>query len=192
MVKFVGIAGSLRDGSYSHQALQYAAEQVMALGAEVEILDLREMTLPFCDGTRDYPDFPDVEILRQTVQQADGLILVTPEYHGSVSGVIKNALDLMSFDQLSDKVVGLISILGGQSNSNALNDLRIIMRWVHAWVIPEQIAIGRAWQAFDAAGQITDADLQERFEKFAQSLVSNTRRLHGIRVEQDVRERAIA
>ena len=192
MVKFVGIAGSLREGSYSHQALEYAANQIRALGAEVEILDLREMTLPFCDGTQDYPDFPDVETLRQKVQQADGLILVTPEYHGSVSGVIKNALDLMSFEQLSDKVVGLISILGGQSNSNALNDLRIIMRWVHAWVIPEQIAVGRAWQAFDAAGQISDAGLQERFEQFAQSLVKNTRRLQGIHIGQETRERAIA
>lgn len=97
------------------------------------------MTLPFCNGGDDYTDYPDVAKLRQAVTQADGLILATPEYHGSISGVLKNALDLMSFDELSDKVVGLISVLGGQSNSNALNDLRVILRWVHGWVIPEQI-----------------------------------------------------
>jgi FMN reductase len=91
MVKLVGIAGSLREGSYSHQALAIAARTAQALGAEVTILDLRQLNLPFCDGTQDYEDYPDVALLRQTVQDADGLILVTPEYHGSVSGVLKNA-----------------------------------------------------------------------------------------------------
>jgi FMN reductase len=177
MVKIVGIGGSLRADSYSQLALKLAAQRIEALGAEVEILDLREMQLPFCNGEDDYPDYPDVEKLRNAVQQADGLILATPEYHGSVSGVIKNALDLMSFPQLSDKVTGLISVLGGQSNSNALNDLRVIMRWVHAWVIPEQIAIGQAWKAFTEDGKIVDEKLSQRFDLFAQSLVENTQKL---------------
>lgn len=136
MVKIVGIAGSLRKDSYSQLALEVAAQRLQALGADVEILDLRQMQLPFCDGGDDYSKYPDVEKLQNTVKNADGLVLATPEYHGSVSGVLKNALDLMSFDQLSGKVTGLISVLGGQPNSNALNDLRVIMRWVHAWVIP--------------------------------------------------------
>ena len=177
MVKIVGITGSLRNSSYSFQALETAVTRVEALGAEVEILDLREMNLPFCDGGDDYPDYPDVEKLRDTVKAADGLILATPEYHGSVSGVIKNALDLMSFEHLSNKVTGLISVLGGQSNSNALNDLRIIVRWVHGWVIPEQVAVGQAWKAFDNEGKLLDEKLSQRFDQFAQSLVENTRRL---------------
>ena len=177
MVKIVGITGSLRDNSYTFQALKTAVTRVEALGAEVEILDLREMNLPFCDGGDDYPDYPDVEKLRNTVKAADGLILATPEYHGSVSGVIKNALDLMSFEHLSNKVTGLISVLGGQSNSNALNDLRIIIRWVHGWVIPEQVAVGQAWKAFDQEGKLLDEKLSQRFDKFAQSLVESTRKL---------------
>lgn len=179
MVKIVGITGSLRDNSYSFQALEAAARRVAALGADIEILDLREMNLPFCDGGDDYSDYPDVEKLRNTVKAADGLILATPEYHGSMSGVIKNALDLMSFEHLSDKVTGLISVLGGQSNSNALNDLRIIIRWVHGWVIPEQVAIGQAWKAFDQEGKLLDEKLSQRLDKFTQSLVENTRRLRG-------------
>ena len=177
MVKIVGIAGSLRDSSYSVQALETAIQKVKDLGAEVEILDLRKMNLPFCDGGDEYPNHPDVTKLRETVKSADGLIIATPEYHGSVSGVIKNALDLMSFEHLSGKVVGAISVLGGQSNSNALNDLRIIIRWVHGWVIPEQIAVGQAWQAFDNQGKLKDEKLQDRFDKFAQSLVTNTQKL---------------
>lgn len=180
MVRFVGIAGSLRADSYSQQALQLAAQRLEALGATVEILDLRTLKLPFCDGGKEYPDHPDVDRLRQAFHQADGMILVTPEYHGSVSGVIKNALDLMSFDQLSGKVAGLVSVLGGQPNSNALNDLRTILRWVHAWAIPEQIAIAQAWKAFGADGKLQDAKLSERFDQLAQSLVENTQKLRGV------------
>lgn len=180
MVKIVGINGSLRPESYSAKALELAAMRVQALGASVEILDLRGMKLPFCDGGDEYPDYPDVEKLRQTVAEADGLILATPEYHGSVSGVMKNALDLMSFDHLAGKVAGLISVLGGQSNNNALNDLRIILRWVHAWVIPEQVAIGQAWKAFSADGKLADEQLSKRLDQFAQSLLDNTRKIRGV------------
>ncbi|MEL6578648.1 MAG: NADPH-dependent FMN reductase [Cyanobacteria bacterium J06621_12] len=179
MIKIVGIIGSLRPDAYSALALKQAMERISALGAATEILDLREMQLPFCNGGSDYPEYPDVEVLREKVKAADGLILVTPEYHGSVSGVLKNALDLMSFEHLSGKVTGVISVLGGQSNSNALNDLRIIVRWVHGWVIPEQIAIGQAWQAFDESGKLKDSKLGERFDKFAQSLVDNSTLLSG-------------
>ncbi len=177
MIKIVGIGGSLRSNATSYKALEQAVARVKALGAEVEILDLRQMQLPFCDGGDDYSDYPDVEKLRNKVKEADGLILVTPEYHGGVSGVLKNALDLLSFEHLSGKVTGLISVLGGQSNSNALNSLRVIMRWVHAWVIPEQIAIGQAWQGFDEQDKLVDEKLSQRFDKFAQSLVDNTSKL---------------
>ncbi|MBE9128979.1 MULTISPECIES: NADPH-dependent FMN reductase [unclassified Coleofasciculus] len=179
MVKIVGINGSLRSKSYSYQALTLAVQRVEALGAATEILDLRQMQLPFCIGSDDYPGYPDVTRLRETVQTADGLILVTPEYHGGVSGVLKNALDLMTFDHLSGKVTGLISVLGGQSNSNALNDLRLIMRWVHAWVIPEQIAIGQAWKAFGEDGKLLDEKLSKRLDQFAESLVLSSQTLTG-------------
>jgi NAD(P)H-dependent FMN reductase len=68
-------------------------------------------------------------------------------------------------------------VLGGQSNSNALNDLRTILRWIHAWTIPEQVAIAQAWKAFDEKGQILDESLSKRFDTFARSLVDNTRKL---------------
>lgn len=180
MVNIVGIGGSLRPDSYTQKALQVAAQRVEALGAEVEVLDLRQLNLPFCHGGKDYSQYPDVQRLRDTVTRADGLILATPEYHGGLSGVLKNTLDLMSFDELSGKVTGMISVLGGQANSNALNDLRLIIRGVHGWVIPEQIAIGKAWSAFSPEGKLLDEKLSERFDQFAQSLVDNTRKLRGV------------
>lgn len=180
MIKIVGINGSLRPGSYSAMALEVAISRVQGLGVETEIIDLRKLSLPFCNGGDDYSDYPDVAKMQQTVKSAAGLILATPEYHGSVSGVMKNALDLMSFEELSGKVAGLISVLGGQSNSNALNDLRIILRWVHAWVIPEQISLGQAWKVFNEEGEILDEKLSQRFDAFAESLVDNTRKLNDI------------
>ena len=87
MVKIVGLGGSLRPDSYTQLSLQLAAQRVEALGAEVETLDLRQLHLPFCNGGKDYPEYPDVQRLRDTVSSADGLILATPEYHGGVSGV---------------------------------------------------------------------------------------------------------
>jgi len=180
MVKIVGICGSLRSGSYSQQALKIVAAKIEGIGAEVEILDLQTLNLPFCNGGNDYPEYPDVEKMRQKVKEADGLILATPEYHGSVSGVMKNVLDLMSFEHLDGKVAGLISVLGGQSNSNALNHLRLILRWVHAWVIPEQISIGQAWKAFSDDGKLLDEKSSERFDKFAKSLVENTQKIRGV------------
>ena len=180
MVKIVGIAGSLRPNSYTYLALQAAVQRLEALGAEVEIIDLREWQLPFCNGGKEYSEYPDVQRLRDTVRNTDGLILATPEYHGGVSGVLKNALDLLSFDELSGKVTGLVSVLGGQSNSNALNDLRLIVRWVHGWVIPEQIAVGQAYSAFSPEGKLLDEKLSQRFDQFAQSLIENTRKLRGV------------
>ena len=181
MVKIVALGGSLRLNSYSFQVLSLAVKRLESLGAEVELLDLRELNLPFCQGSVEhYPDYPDVERMRNIVKQADGLVLSTPEYHGSMSGILKNALDLMSFEHLEGKVTGLMSVLGGQTNSNALNSLRLVMRAVHAWVIPEQIAFGQVWNALDEDGNIVDEKLAERFDKFAESLVINSRRIREI------------
>jgi FMN reductase len=180
MVKVVAMGGSLRSDSHTYQALGQAVDRLRALGADVEVLDLRTLNLPFCNGGDDYADYPDVARMQKAVKEADALLLASPEYHGSVSGVIKNALDLMGFEEMAGKVTGLISVLGGQPNSNALNDFRLIMRWVNAWVIPEQIAVGQAWKAFTPDGKLLDEKLSERFDRFAQSLVENTRKIRGV------------
>ncbi|MGY4521478.1 FMN reductase [Thermostichus sp. MS-CIW-30] len=180
--RFVAIGGSLRPNSLTYQALEVARREFEKLGIPLHILDLRQMKLPFVDGSESYADYPDVAVLRATMKRADGIILASPEYHGGISGSLKNALDLLSFEQLEGKVFGLISVLGGESNSNTLNQMRLIVRWVHGWVIPEQIAIGRAWSAFDEQGNLKDEKLQQRFQHFVQSLVTHTHKLRGIPV----------
>ena len=176
----VGIGGSLREHSCSYLALEHAMASLVRLGCTTRIIDLRTLSLPFCNGEKHWPRsaYPGVSELRTALSDAHAVVFATPEYHGSVSGVLKNTLDLLDVEQLKGKAVGAISVLGGPANSNALNDLSRMMRWFHAWVIPEQIAIGYASSAF-AAGRLSDTDLLDRFERFAESLVDVANRLYA-------------
>jgi FMN reductase len=80
-------------------ASQVALEGAKEAGARTHLIDLSEYQLIFCDGKEDESGYPkDVFKLRDDVRAAQGIILVTPEYHGGYSGVLKNALDLMGFD----------------------------------------------------------------------------------------------
>lgn len=162
-----GICGSLRDRSYSRLALQIALDGAAELGAKTYIVDLREYDLPFCDGNnKDMENKPDVKKMRARVKKADGILLSTPEYHGSFSGVLKNALDLMGFDEFEGKMMGLLSVSGGALGGlNGLSSLRAIGRTLHAWVIPDEVSIPRAYQEFDDKGNVKDTKLKEKILK---------------------------
>ncbi|HEY54630.1 MAG TPA: NAD(P)H-dependent oxidoreductase [Caldilineae bacterium] len=166
-VVIVGISGSLREVSYTRMAVQIALEGAQERDAAVKMLDLRDYDLVFCDGSGDEGErAPGVLRLRQAVSEAHGVILGSPEYHGSFSGVLKNALDLMGFDQFGGKIVGLVGVSGGSMGAvNALNDLRRVARWVHAWVIPQQVSIPEAWNHFDDEGRLDDEELAERLRE---------------------------
>jgi len=179
-LRVVAIGGSLRENSCCYLALEYLTNLLIDLGCEARILDLRLMNLPFCNGDNQdpRPDYPAVAELRRAVSSAHALILATPEYHGGISGVLKNTLDLLSGEHLRGKIAGIVSVLGGVSNSNALNDLGRILRCCHAWVLPEYIAIARSHSVF-LTGAIDDADLRKRFNNFAHSLVWSAARIAG-------------
>jgi NAD(P)H-dependent FMN reductase len=148
-------------------AVQIVLEGARERGAEVHLLDLRDYDLVFCDGSGDEgKQAPGVLRLRQAVSEAHGIIVGSPEYRGSFSGVLKNALDLMGFEQFGSKIVDLVGVSGGSMGAvNALNDLRRVVRWVHAWVIPQQASIPQAWDHFDDAGRLDDEEMAERLRK---------------------------
>ena len=162
-MRIVGICGSLRVGSHTPEAVKVALQGAEEVGAETQLIDLRDYDLIFCDGKEDESAYPaDVFRLRSEVGQAQGIILGTPEYHGSFSGVLKNALDLMGFDEIEGKMIGLVGVSGGRMGAlNALGSLRIVGRSLHAWVIPEQAAIPEAWNAFDEMGHFKDIVLKD-------------------------------
>jgi len=167
VIRVVGLCGSLRKGSFTRMAVNVALAGAREAGAQAELIDLREYQLIFCDGKEDESGYPaDVARLRGLVKAADGVILGTPEYHGSFSGVLKNALDLMGFDELEGKMIGLVGISGGRMGAfEAINSLRSIGRALHAWVVPEQASIAEAWRAFDAAGAMGDSKLEDRVKE---------------------------
>ena len=167
VIQVAGLCGSLRPGSFTKMALQVALEGAQEAGAQTRLIDLRAYQLIFCDGKEDESGYPpDVFRLRQDIQAAQGLILATPEYHGGYSGVLKNALDLMGFEEFEGKMLGLVGVSGGGMGAfGALNNLRAVGRALHAWVIPEQASIPQAWQVFDASGHLKDNALEKRLKE---------------------------
>lgn len=175
-IEIVGICGSLRRGSYTRRAVERALAGASEAGAVTQLIDLRDYTLIFLDGKDDFP--PDVFRLRADVKKAHGIILGTPEYHGSFSGVLKNALDLMGFDELEGKMIGLVGVSGGRMGAfDALNSLRNIGRALHAWVIPEQASIPEAWKVFTEDGNMSDPQLEDRLKEVGRQ-VTRFARLH--------------
>jgi FMN reductase len=159
--RVVGICGSLRPGSHTQQALAVALRGAEEAGAETQLIDLRNYQLVFCDGGEELT--ADVARLRADVKRAQGIILATPEYHGGYSGVLKNALDLMGFDEIEGKMIGLIAVSAGSMGGlAALNSLREVGRALHAWVVPEQASVPHVADVFDESGRCTDARIEKR------------------------------
>jgi len=179
--KIVGISGSLRSGSYTTLAVRLALKGAEELEeCQTKLIDLRDYQLLFCDGKDDESQFPkDVFRLREEVKQAHGIILGTPEYHGGYSGVLKNALDLMGFEEFEGKMLGLLGVSGGAMRAfGAMNSLREVGRALHAWVVPEQASIPQAWQEFDDAGNLKNPKLDERVRQVGRQ-VARFAYLHG-------------
>jgi NAD(P)H-dependent FMN reductase len=166
-INIVGISGSLRPGSYTSLAVNIALEGAQASGASVRMLDLNDYALPFTQEIWSGGE-PTAGILqlREDVKSAQGLILGTPEYHASFSGVLKYALDLMGFEEFEGKMIGLIGIAGGRLGAaNSLAGLRAVGRSLHAWVVPEQVSVSEAWNKFDQSGNLKDTELEESLKK---------------------------
>ena len=94
-----------------------------------------------------------------------------------MSGVMKNTLDWVYKDHVGGKAFGLMSTLGGVTNSNTLNHMRISVRWIHGWCVPEQVAVGKIKDAFDDENNLNDPELAERVEGLAASVVQAARML---------------
>jgi FMN reductase len=184
-VRIVGICGSLREESYTRMALKVALRGATEAGAEIQLIDLREYKLVFCDGG-DSDDVPkDVARLCDEVKGAHGVILATPEYHGGYSGVLKNALDLMGFDEFEGKMIGLVGVSGGSTGAfGALAALRSVGRALHAWVVPEQAAVANVDDVFDEQGNCRDKAVEKRLKAVGRQVAT----FAGLHNSQQARE----
>jgi FMN reductase len=177
-VRVVGVAASSRPGSTSSAALDVVLGRVRELGCQTMLIQLSDLRLPFCDGDKKapWPAYPAVAELRDAFTGAQAIVLATPEYHGGLSGALKNALDLLDFPHTEGKVFAAISALGGRSNSNALNQVRTSVRWLRGWMLPDQVAIPQARTAH-SGGEFHDLEIVERLTGLADALVLATRAL---------------
>jgi FMN reductase len=143
-----GLGGSLRQRSYSRAGLQAALEIVEVAGAESVMLDLRELNLPMYVPDWEIEDYPEmhqaaIRHLIDVCRRADAMIWSSPTYHGTVSGVFKNALDYLEFlmndkpPYLQGKAVGLIAVSDGIT-FNAMADSVYELR---AWLAPTRVTL---------------------------------------------------
>lgn len=166
-ITVVAISGSRRDGSYTEIALEQALAASKSAGATTKLYSLRTMDIP--PFAPDAPTPDDVTTLTDDLLQADAILLGTPMYHGSYSGVLKNTIDYCGFDEFADKTVGLVAIAGGQFPVTALEHLRSVCRSLNAWVLPYEAAIPQSSEMF------VDADIVE--QRYAQRIDELGRRL---------------
>jgi len=164
----VGVVGSLRDESYTMVGIERALAAAEAMGATTELLDLQEFDLPVFDA--DHREAGDAVAFADSIHAADSILLGTPVYHGSYSGVLKNALDYCGFDEFENKTVGLLAVAGGSFPITALEHLRSVCRALNCWVIPHQAAIPKA-RNYVTDGQITDPDIDERVATLGEEAV---------------------
>jgi FMN reductase len=172
-MKIVAIVGSLRESSTSRHALRLAAAGAERAGATVEWLELRELELPLCDGRRGNDSYgPGVQRMLAAVRDADALLVGSPEYHGSMTGVLKNALDLLGEEPVQGKLVGLLAVARGDAGAmNTLNHLRHVFRWMGAWVLPTQVSVPRAKEAFGPDGEPTREGLGDELGRLGAETV---------------------
>lgn len=178
-IKVVGIGGTLREGSSSLGALGRALAAAEAAGADTELLDLRELALPMYEPGRSLDEHgPGARRLVGALREADGVLLSTAAYHGTLAGVTKNALDFAQF--LSDgerpyfdgKVVGLISTAGGeQAGANATGAMAQTVHALRGIVAPLMVVISRAWRRTDQAGKVTDGRIAGRLDDLGELVV---------------------
>jgi NAD(P)H-dependent FMN reductase len=168
-VRMVGICGSLVRGGATQKVVSLALSGASEYGVTTQLIDLGDYELVFFGqvAKEDYP--PDVLRLRQEVSEAQGIILGTPEYYGSLSGVLKNALDLMGPDLFEGKVVGLVGVAGGHTGAiNSLNTMRTIGRNLHAWVVPQEVSVANTKEVFDEDGSVKEPALEKRLRDLGQ------------------------
>ena len=171
-IRITGICGSLIANGSTKKALTIALNGAAEFDAETTLLELRDIDLVFYGSVPqdEYP--PDIVRLRDDIRNSQGIILATPEYHGSLSGALKNMLDLMSIDDFETKIVGLVGVAGGHIGAiHSLDTMKTICRNLHCWVLPQEVSIANSGQAFNDDGTVTDPSLEERLLNVGRQVV---------------------
>lgn len=175
-LKVVAIDGARRADSSSRKLLQESKAYFEKAGADFEVFDQSVEQLPVFDDSDAGAMHPSVVKLTSMVQEADAVVFSSPEYHGSMSGALKNAFDWLTLlsdkGRLRGKAIGLMGGGGALANSGATLQMMMAVRSLHGILMPEVImSVPAVWDAFDDAGAIKEEGIQKRMREFADKLV---------------------
>jgi chromate reductase len=174
-VKILGIAGSLRRGSYN-RALMRAAGELLPEGVELVEYDVAE--LPFYDGDVEAAGDPEpVVALKEAIRSADALLIATPEYNRGVPGVLKNAIDWASrpalASPLTNKPVAIMGASTGRGGTaRAQEQLRAALEFSRANVLEQpEVLVPEAYMRFDEHGELVDGGVRAELAELLDTLV---------------------
>ncbi|MBC1240411.1 NADPH-dependent FMN reductase [Nostoc sp. 2RC] len=179
--KILAFAGSTRIDSYNKKLVKIAAAGAKAAGAEVTYLDLRDLPLPLYDEDLEAQEGMPANgrTLKDLMISHQGFLIASPEYNSSLTAVLKNAIDWASrpypneapLAAFSGKVATIMSASpGGLGGLRGLVHLRSILGNIKVLVLPDQIAVSKAYEAFNADGTLKDPKQQESIEKLGEGL----------------------
>ena len=173
----LGVAGSMRKGSYSRQALEIALEHAKKHGANVRLLDIDRM--PLYDPNA--PASAEVERIEEAVAWADAFILASPDYHGSMSGALKNFLDHF-YEEFAGKLFGYV-VASHEKGLTVMEQMRTAVRQCYGWSMPYGVSVNGP-QDF-TGGEIVNARLSKRLQMMSRDLVVYGRLINS-QFEHDV------
>src|ERR687890_400035 len=165
-VNILGIAGSMREQSYSTRGLKLVLEEVKKYDSESDVLELRKLNLPLYDPSGDTSDEPSsyininnnlLERITTALKWADAFVLASPDYHGSMSGGMKNFLGYI--------------IASHEKGLTVADQMRTAVRQCYGWSMPYNISINGE-KDFDSEGNLVNSALAKRVKMLARDLVT--------------------
>lgn len=173
--------GSLRERSYS-RFLTFEAQRLLeAMGAEIRIYHANGLPLP-----DDAPaDHPKVVELREAMLWSEGQVWTSPERHGAMSAVMKAQIDWIplpggAIRPTQGRTLAVMQVSGGSQSFNAVNQMRVLGRWMRMITIPNQSSVAKAWQEFEQDGRMKPSAFYDRVVDVMEELVKFTLLTRGV------------
>ena len=179
--KILAFAGSTRIDSFNKKLVKIAATGAVEGGADVTVIDLRDFAMPLYDGDLEHQQgLPSsARKLKDLMLSHQGFLISAPEYNSSISGVLKNTIDWVSRPSEGEeplacfkgKVAGIMSASpGGLGGLRGLVHVRAILENIYVLVIPDQIAVGKAHEVFNADGTLKDKKQEDQVKRIGSNV----------------------